>query len=147
MTTTRKPSGPSTKQGAGAQTEQEASPPDPKYGNNHLRRKAASRSWFHPTKCAQSSRPAAQLLASLVAERAEIRHKLLDRLPQNTNTSYIREVLVTTGILPPRQEQFAQLQLSGSTRPSKADPSALLQALPLRSVAHLCSSRIHKDNR
>jgi hypothetical protein len=83
----------------------------------------------------------------LVAERAEIRHKLLDRLPQNTNTSYIREVLVTTGILPPRQEQFAQLQLSGSTRPSKADPSALLQALPLRSVAHLCSSRIHKDNR
>lgn len=51
-------------------------------------------------------------MASLIAERAEIRHELLDRLPQNTITSYIREILMTTtGILPPRHEQFAQPQL------------------------------------
>lgn len=55
--------------------------------------------------------PAATLLAGLVAEQTEISHELLDRLAQNTNTNHIREVLVTTGILPRRQEHLAQLGL------------------------------------
>ncbi|MDN5750584.1 MAG: hypothetical protein L0H64_19085, partial [Pseudonocardia sp.] len=55
--------------------------------------------------------PAATLLADLVAEQTEISHELLDRLAQDTNTNHMREVLVTTGILPRRQEHLAQLRL------------------------------------
>jgi hypothetical protein len=54
---------------------------------------------------------AATLLASLVARRTEISHELLDHLPQDSDTRYVREILVTAAILPRRQEHLAQLEL------------------------------------
>lgn len=51
------------------------------------------------------------LLARLIDERTEITHEALDRLPQRGDTRYIRELLVATGILPRRNEPFAQLLL------------------------------------
>lgn len=55
--------------------------------------------------------PAAQLLARLATDRAEITHAVLDALPQDRHTRYIREVLVATGALPRRQENLARLEL------------------------------------
>ncbi|MEU7222357.1 XRE family transcriptional regulator [Streptomyces chrestomyceticus] len=56
-------------------------------------------------------RPSAKLLAQLVEEQAELTHEHLDTLPRSQAINHIREVLVTTGVLPRRQEAFAQLQL------------------------------------
>ena len=53
----------------------------------------------------------ARLLATLAAEQRPITHESLDELSQDGATHYIRELLVTTGILPAREEYFAQLQL------------------------------------
>lgn len=55
--------------------------------------------------------PAAQLLATLAADHTEISHDVLDALPQDRNTRYIREVLVAAGALPQRQENLARLEL------------------------------------
>ena len=53
----------------------------------------------------------ARLLATLAAEQRPITHESLDELSQDGATHYIRQLLVTTGILPAREEYFAQLQL------------------------------------
>lgn len=58
----------------------------------------------------------ARLLAQLVVERRAISHELLDELDQNNGTRYIRQLLVTTGILTSRQEEFAQLQIWASRK-------------------------------
>ncbi|WP_405180841.1 XRE family transcriptional regulator [Nocardia sp. NBC_01377] len=51
------------------------------------------------------------LLAGLVVDRVEISHAVLDRLPQDASTRRVRDLLVTTAILQPRNENLAQLQL------------------------------------
>jgi hypothetical protein len=55
--------------------------------------------------------PSAHLLAALAASQAEITHELLDDLPQEPATRYVRELLVHTEILPTRQENLVQLEL------------------------------------
>ncbi|MBV7701580.1 hypothetical protein NOVA_02245 [Nocardia nova] len=52
-----------------------------------------------------------QRLAELVASGPDISHTALDRLPQGHATRYLRELLVSTGVLDPRNESFAQLVL------------------------------------
>lgn len=47
----------------------------------------------------------------LAASQAEITHELLDNLPQEPATRYVRELLVHAGILPTRQENLVQLEL------------------------------------
>ncbi|MFJ4895601.1 hypothetical protein ACIP5U_37250 [Streptomyces sp. NPDC088788] len=51
------------------------------------------------------------MLAGLAADQQEITHELLDDLPQDWRTHYIRELLVAAGALPKRAEQFARTQL------------------------------------
>ncbi|MFD6791584.1 XRE family transcriptional regulator, partial [Streptomyces anthocyanicus] len=53
----------------------------------------------------------ARLLADLAARQQEINHELLDELPQDWRTLYIRELLVAASILPKRTEHLARLQL------------------------------------
>lgn len=53
----------------------------------------------------------ARMLAGLAARQQEITHELLDDLPQDWRTLYIRELLVAAGALPKRAEQFARIQL------------------------------------
>ncbi|MET9762195.1 hypothetical protein ABZ016_24585 [Streptomyces sp. NPDC006372] len=53
----------------------------------------------------------ARLLADLAAQKAEITHDVLDGLEQDASTRYLRELLVTTGVLPRRDENFARLRL------------------------------------
>ena len=53
----------------------------------------------------------ARILAQLVSERAAITHASLDALPQGLATRHVREMLVSTGILPRRQENLAGLEL------------------------------------
>jgi len=53
----------------------------------------------------------ARLLATLAAEQRPITHESLDELSQDGATHHFRQLLVTTGILPTREEYFAQLQL------------------------------------
>ena len=53
----------------------------------------------------------ARLLAKLAAEHTKITHEHLDALPQQNTVHHIREILVTTGLLPRRHEAFAQLEL------------------------------------
>jgi hypothetical protein len=55
--------------------------------------------------------PAVALLKNLVEQPGEITDETLDRLVQDRNTAYLRQVLVTTTILPPRDEPLAQLGL------------------------------------
>lgn len=55
--------------------------------------------------------PSARLLATLCAGHAEITHELLDDLPQDAATRHVRDLLVHTRILPPRQEYLNQLEL------------------------------------
>ncbi|MBT1185383.1 XRE family transcriptional regulator [Streptomyces sp. CJ_13] len=55
--------------------------------------------------------PTARLLAALAASHAEITHELLDDLSQNAATRNVRDLLVHTRVLPPRQEYFNQLEL------------------------------------
>ncbi len=52
-----------------------------------------------------------KVLADLVAGGSDITHEQLDKAPQNARTHHIREVFVTAGILPRRNEALAQLQL------------------------------------
>jgi hypothetical protein len=52
-----------------------------------------------------------RILAQLVSQRTEITHASLDVLPQDLTTRHVREMLVATGILPPRQENLARLEL------------------------------------
>lgn len=58
-----------------------------------------------------ASSPSAALLARLAAHPAQITHDLIDQLPQDQTTRHVRETLVATGVLPPRQENLARLQL------------------------------------
>lgn len=71
-------------------------------------------------------RPSSRLLAQLVAERSEITHELLDGLSQTNETRYIRQLLVSTGILLSRQEDYAQLTIWISRK---------IQGLPARHAA------------
>ena len=52
-----------------------------------------------------------RILAQLVSARATITHASLDALPQDLATRHVREMLVSTGILPRRQESLAGLEL------------------------------------
>ncbi|MEU6555629.1 hypothetical protein ABZ915_36085 [Streptomyces sp. NPDC046915] len=54
-------------------------------------------------------RPAARLLGGLALDPEALDHKSLDALPQRTATAYVRGLLVTAGILPPRDENLALL--------------------------------------
>nr|UAX58523.1 XRE family transcriptional regulator [Streptomyces sp. A144] len=67
----------------------------------------------------------ARLLADLAAQKTEITHDVLDGLEQDGSTRYLRELLVTTGVLPRRDENFAQLRLW---------LDAVLDGLPARRV-------------
>ncbi|RSO09607.1 hypothetical protein DMH26_01080 [Streptomyces sp. WAC 05379] len=53
--------------------------------------------------------PTAHLLRRLVLDPEALSHDSLDRLPQRAATAYVRGLLVTTGILPPRDENLALL--------------------------------------
>ncbi|MGW0920619.1 XRE family transcriptional regulator [Streptomyces sp. NPDC002755] len=53
----------------------------------------------------------ARILAGLAAQHQEITHEILDELPQDWRTLYVRELLVAAGVLPKRQENFARLRL------------------------------------
>ncbi|MEU0942367.1 XRE family transcriptional regulator [Streptomyces canus] len=57
------------------------------------------------------SSASAQLLAELAAVHSEITHDLLDGLPQSVHTRSVRETLVATGVLAPRHEGLARLEL------------------------------------
>ena len=54
--------------------------------------------------------PATTLLADLAAQPIEITHALLDGLPPTRSTSYVRDLLVTTNVLPPRAEHLNRLE-------------------------------------
>lgn len=54
--------------------------------------------------------PAATLLADLAIQPAEVTHSLLDGLPPTRSTRYVREMLVATGVLPPRTEHLCRLE-------------------------------------
>ncbi|MFD7258902.1 XRE family transcriptional regulator [Streptomyces sp. NPDC059874] len=53
----------------------------------------------------------AKTLPQLATRQDEITHDVLDSLPQDAVTRYVRAVLVATAVLPRRQEHFAQLEL------------------------------------
>lgn len=53
--------------------------------------------------------PAAYLLRRLVLDPEALSHDSLDTLPQRAATAYVRGLLVTAGILPPRDENLALL--------------------------------------
>ncbi|MFF9673523.1 hypothetical protein ACF1GS_17730 [Streptomyces eurythermus] len=53
--------------------------------------------------------PAARLLGQLVTAPAELDHAALDALPQGHATTYVRSLLTTAGLLPPRDENLALL--------------------------------------
>jgi hypothetical protein len=53
----------------------------------------------------------AKLLADLATQHAQITHELLDGLPQQPDLRHVRETLVTTGLLPPRHEVLAQVEI------------------------------------
>ncbi|MEU0650491.1 hypothetical protein [Streptomyces umbrinus] len=57
------------------------------------------------------SRSGCQLLASLAAGQAEITHDLLDDLPQDHDTRAVRNLLITTQVLPSRDEFLARLEI------------------------------------
>jgi len=65
----------------------------------------------------------ARLLASLVAEQRPITHESLDELSQDGANHYIRQLLVTAGILPARAEYFAQLQLWANRKIADLPPA------------------------
>jgi hypothetical protein len=50
-------------------------------------------------------------LAELARSGRDITHDEIDRLPQNAQTLHIRAAFVAAGVLPPRNEALAQLQL------------------------------------
>lgn len=50
-------------------------------------------------------------LADLARDGRDINHEAVDQLPHSARTMHIRAVLVTAGVLPPRNEALAQLQL------------------------------------
>lgn len=54
--------------------------------------------------------PAARLLARLAQSPDAFTHQALDALPADANTSYVRGLLVTAGVLPYRQENLARLE-------------------------------------
>ncbi|MEU2062353.1 hypothetical protein [Streptomyces sp. NPDC013455] len=53
--------------------------------------------------------PAARLLGQLVAAPDELDHPALEALPQGHATTYVRSLLTTAGLLPPRDENIALL--------------------------------------
>ncbi|WP_326763421.1 hypothetical protein OG978_01380 [Streptomyces sp. NBC_01591] len=53
--------------------------------------------------------PAAHLLGRLALDPGALNHESLDTLPQRAATAYVRGLLVTAGILPPRDENLALL--------------------------------------
>ncbi|MFF2789782.1 XRE family transcriptional regulator [Streptomyces sp. NPDC058049] len=54
---------------------------------------------------------AARLLTELAATPSSLTHDLLDALPQEPRTRYVRGLLVSVGILPDRDETLAQTEL------------------------------------
>lgn len=56
-----------------------------------------------------SGRTGARLLAQLVTANLDLTHAVLDGLPQDHTVRYVRALLVGTGILPWRNENFARL--------------------------------------
>jgi hypothetical protein len=74
----------------------------------------------------------ARLLTTLAADPAPITHDLLDSLPQDQNLRHVRETLVATGVLAPRHEILARLELWLNDFAKKLPPH---QALLLRPFA------------
>ncbi|MCL6737491.1 hypothetical protein [Streptomyces neyagawaensis] len=70
---------------------------------------AAQEPWSVITWARRSD--SARMLAGLAAQHQEITHEILDGLPQDWRTLYVRELLVAAGVLPKRQENFARLRL------------------------------------
>lgn len=58
-----------------------------------------------------SDSTAARLLTRLAATASGLTHELLDALPQEPRTRYVRGLLVSVGILPDRDETLAQTEL------------------------------------
>ncbi|AEY85302.1 hypothetical protein SHJG_0020 [Streptomyces hygroscopicus subsp. jinggangensis 5008] len=54
--------------------------------------------------------PAARLLGRLAQSSGSLTHQALDTLSPDANTAYVRGLLVTAGVLPPRQENLARLE-------------------------------------
>lgn len=59
--------------------------------------------------------PSARLLGRLAADPATLNHECLDALPRMASTAYVRGLLVTAGLLSPRDENLALL-ISWSAR-------------------------------
>ncbi|MFJ4953116.1 hypothetical protein [Streptomyces sp. NPDC088760] len=53
--------------------------------------------------------PAARLLGQLVSTPDELNHAALDALPQGHATTYVRNLLTSAGLLPPRDEHLTLL--------------------------------------
>jgi hypothetical protein len=55
------------------------------------------------------SSPSVSLLSDLARTEAELSHDMLDTLTNDATTRHVRQSLVATGVLPPRQEDLAAL--------------------------------------
>ena len=58
-----------------------------------------------------ASSPSAAMLGQLASNHSKITHDLIDALSPDATTRHVRQSLVATGILPPRNENLAGLQL------------------------------------
>uniref|UniRef100_A0AAU2K2S7 Uncharacterized protein n=1 Tax=Streptomyces sp. NBC_00049 TaxID=2903617 RepID=A0AAU2K2S7_9ACTN len=59
--------------------------------------------WLHRSR-------ASRALVQLAGQGAEVTHALVDTLPQNAPTHHVRDLLVTAGVLPWRNEDLARLE-------------------------------------
>ncbi|MFJ3495375.1 XRE family transcriptional regulator [Streptomyces sp. NPDC086091] len=88
---------------------------------------------------------AARLLADLATKRQEINHQLLDELPQDWRTLYIRELLVAATILPKRTEHLARLQLWARKAVADLPPHHAHAVWPFAEWAILRAARRRAD--
>jgi hypothetical protein len=88
---------------------------------------------------------AARMLAGFAARQQEITHELLDELPQDWRTFYIRELLVAAGALPQRAEHFARIQLWLKARLAGLPPHHARIVRPFAEWGVLRSARRRAD--
>ena len=69
------------------------------------------------------------LLARLVSQHAELTHELLDAEGNRFSVTYLRALLVTTGVLPERDEQAARLDQWATTLLAGIEPAQHRQLL------------------
>lgn len=83
--------------------------------------------WLHRS-------PAARLLGQLVTAPDEVDHAALDALPQGHATTYVRSLLTTAGLLPPRDENLALL-INSNTRLASSPASSRSKKTTTRNCA------------